>query len=289
MENYAIITDSACDLPEEYISEHNLDVVPLMCSLDGEIYGRDKQIEIREFYSRMRSGSMPTTMAINPEEAAVAMKKHLDKGEDVLYISFSSGLSASCQNAVMAANDLRNEYPSARIIVVDSLCASMGQGLLVHKALKLRQDGSTIEETAKWLEENKLHLCHQFTVDDLGHLQRGGRVSKATAVLGTLINVKPVLHVDDNGGLVSLKNVRGRKKSIQALVDNMAEVMPGYEDQNDDIFISHGDCIEDAQYMAGLIEERFGPKNFTYSYVGAVIGAHSGPGTLALFHMGSSR
>lgn len=289
MSEYVIMTDSSCDLPKEYIEGHGLEVLSLFYNLDGTIYGGDNQLDIKEFYGKMRAGSMPTTMAANPEDIEAAMRRHLEAGKDILYIAFSSGLSASCQNAVLAGNDLREEFADRKIIVIDSLCASMGQGLFVHRALKLKAEGKSIEETAGWLEEHKLNICHQFTVDDLHHLHRGGRVSKTTAVLGTLINVKPVLHVDDEGKLVSLYNVRGRKKSLQALVNNMEKAIVGFEDDNEDIFISHGDCIEDAKYVAKLIEERFGPKNFYYSYVGAVIGAHSGPGTMALFHLGNKR
>lgn len=289
MSDYVIMTDSSCDLPEDYIKEKKLDVLNLFYNLDGEIYGGDKNLPIGEFYSRMRNGSMPTTMAVNPEEAAAAMKKHLDAGEDILFIGFSSGLSGSCQNEMMAAKELKEEYPGRRIVVVDSLCASMGQGLFVHYALKRQAEGMSLTENVKWLEEHKQNLCHQFTVDDLNHLHRGGRVSKATAVLGTIINVKPVLHVDKEGKLISLRNVRGRKKALQALVENMEQTIKGFEKENQDIFISHGDCIEDAKYVAKLVEEKFGPKNFYFSYVGAVIGAHSGPGTVALFYLGSER
>ena len=289
MDKYVIMTDSACDLPEEYIKSHNLDVLNLMYNLEGTLYGGENQLEIKDFYNRMRAGSMPTTMAVNPEEVKTAMRRHLEQDEDVLYLAFSSGLSASCQNACLAAEDMREECPGRKITVIDSLCASMGQGLFVHRALKLQEQGKSMEETAEWLESHKLNICHQFTVDDLYHLHRGGRVSKTTAVLGTLINVKPVLHVDDEGKLVSLYNVRGRKKSLQALVTNMEKTIGGFEDDNEDIFISHGDCIEDAQYVAKLVEEKFGPKNFYYSYVSAVIGAHSGPGTMALFYLGNKR
>ncbi len=289
MSEYVIMTDSASDLPEEYIKEHNLDVLNLFYNLEGTIYGGEHLLSIQDFYQKMRAGSMPTTMAVNPEDAGNAMRRHLEAGKDILYLAFSSGLSASYQNAVIAANDLKEEFPDRKIIVIDSLCASMGEGLFVHKALKLRDAGKSLEEAAKWLEDHKLNVCHQFTVDDLHHLHRGGRVSKTTAVLGTLINVKPVLHVDNEGKLVSLCNVRGRKKSLQALVSNMEKTIKGFEDENEDIFISHGDCLEDAKYVAELIEEKFGPKKFYISYVSAVIGAHSGPGTMALFYMGNKR
>ena len=289
MGKYEIMTDSSCDLSEEYIKEHGLDVLNLLYNMDGTIYGEDKTMDIKEFYAKMRGGSMPTTMAVNPEDVANAMRRHLEQGEDILYIAFSSGLSASCQNAVLGANDVRDEFPDRKIIVVDSLCASMGQGLFVHYALKRQAEGMSLEENARWLEEHKLNICHQFTVDDLHHLHRGGRVSKATAILGTMINVKPVLHVDDEGKLISLYNVRGRKKSLQALVSNMEKTIGGFENENDDIFISHGDCMDDVLYLEKLIEEKFGKKNFYVNYVGAVIGAHSGPGTMALFYLGNKR
>lgn len=289
MGKYVIMTDSSCDLSEEYIKEHGLDVLNLLYNIDGTIYGEDKTMDIKEFYAKMRGGSMPTTMAVNPEDVANAMRRHLEQGEDILYIAFSSGLSASCQNAVLGANDVRDEFPDRKIIVVDSLCASMGQGLFVHYALKRQAEGMSLEENVRWLEEHKLNICHQFTVDDLHHLHRGGRVSKATAILGTMINVKPVLHVDDEGKLISLYNVRGRKKSLQALVSNMEKTIGGFENENDDIFISHGDCMDDVLYLEKLIEEKFGKKNFYVNYVGAVIGAHSGPGTMALFYLGNKR
>lgn len=289
MGKYVIMTDSSCDLSEEYIKEHGLDVLNLLYNMDGTIYGEDKTMDIKEFYAKMRGGSMPTTMAVNPEDVANAMRRHLEQGEDILYVAFSSGLSASCQNAVLGANDVRDEFPERKIIVVDSLCASMGQGLFVHYALKRQAEGMSLEENARWLEEHKLNICHQFTVDDLHHLHRGGRVSKATAILGTMINVKPVLHVDDEGKLISLYNVRGRKKSLQALVSNMEKTIGGFENENDDIFISHGDCMDDVLYLEKLIEEKFGKKNFYVNYVGAVIGAHSGPGTMALFYLGNKR
>lgn len=289
MGKYVIMTDSSCDLSEEYIKEHGLDVLNLLYNMDGTIYGEDKTMDIKEFYAKMRGGSMPTTMAVNPEDVANAMRRHLEQGEDILYIAFSSGLSASCQNAVLGANDVRDEFPDRKIIVVDSLCASMGQGLFVHYALKRQAEGMSLEENVRWLEEHKLNICHQFTVDDLHHLHRGGRVSKATAILGTMINVKPVLHMDDEGKLISLYNVRGRKKSLQALVSNMEKTIGGFENENDDIFISHGDCMDDVLYLEKLIEEKFGKKNFYVNYVGAVIGAHSGPGTMALFYLGNKR
>ena len=234
---------------------------------------------------------MPTTSQVNPEQAKEAFKACLDQGNDVLYIAFSSGLSGTCGSGMVAAEEIREsgEYPDRKLIVIDSLSASLGEGLLVHKAVQLKEAGKSMEEVADWVEKNKLHLCHNFTVDDLFHLHRGGRVSKATAVLGTMINIKPVLHVDDEGHLIAIGKVRGRKKSLAALVDRMADQIKGYEDQNSEVFISHGDCQEDAEYVQKLVQERFGVDKFIINHVGPTIGAHSGPGTVALFFMGNPR
>lgn len=289
MGDFVITTDSNADLPSKYIEENNLKILSLYYNIDDILYGGNLQLDEKEFYNKMRSGLMPTTMACNPEMAETCFREQLDKGLDILHIGFSSALSSSYNAAAIVGKQLQEEYPNNKIIVIDSLCASLGEGLLVHKALQLKKQDKSIEEVAKWVEDNKLHLCHQFTVDDLHHLQRGGRVSKTTAIIGTLINVKPVLHVNNEGRLIPLVNVRGRKKSLITLVDNMEKSIEGFEDKNDSIFISHGDCIEDAEFVANLVRERFGEKEFLINYVGPTIGAHSGPGTIALFYMGKSR
>ena len=208
---------------------------------------------------------------------------------DILHIAFSSGLSGSFNSCRIAVADVCEKYPDRRIVVVDSLAATLGQGLLVYKAVQLKEAGKNLDEIAVWLEENKYHLVHNFTVDDLFHLHRGGRLSKTAAIVGTMINLKPVLHVDDEGHLVMLSKVRGRKKSLIGLVDCMEKQLGDWKDKNDIIFISHGDCPEDAQFVADLIKERFGYENFMIDYIGATIGAHSGPGTVALFYMGDHR
>jgi DegV family protein with EDD domain len=213
----------------------------------------------------------------------------MSEGYDILHIAFSSALSGSCSVAATVARELCDENPDTKILVIDSLCASLGEGLLLHKAVLLKESGKTIDEVADWLENNKLNLCHLFTVDDLHHLHRGGRVSKATAIIGTLINVKPVLHVDNEGRLIPLNNVRGRKKALISLVDQMEIRIKDYPGSNDIIFISHGDCIEDAEFVAELIKERFGIKESLINFVSPTIGAHSGPGTVALFFMGKER
>lgn len=289
MSNFIITTDSTSDLPSSYITEHKIEVFPLYYNLEDVIYGKDITLTPEDFYKKMRAGRMPTTMAINPELAKDTFKKYLEQGLDILHIGFSSALSGSFNNAMIAANELKEEYPERKIIIIDSLCASLGEGLLIHKAIILKESGKSIEETSSWIEENKLHVCHLFTVNDLFHLQRGGRVSKTTAIIGTMINVKPILHVNDEGRLIPLQNVRGRKRSLSTLVDSMETRIKGYEGQNDIVFISHGDSLEDAQFVADLVKERFGIQSFLINYVGPTIGAHSGPGTIALFFMGSKR
>ncbi|MEH2954020.1 DegV family protein [Candidatus Merdisoma sp. JLR.KK011] len=289
MNTYVIMTDINADLPEEYIREHGLEVLSLSYMIDGETYDRNHPLEVGEFYKRMRNGSMPTTSQVNPDQAKKAFTACLKQGKDVLYIAFSSALSGTYNSGRIAAEEIKEEglFPDRKLVVLDSLSASLGQGLLVHKAVQLKEAGKSLEETVSWVEENKLNLCHIFTVDDLFHLHRGGRVSKATAVLGTMINIKPILHVDEEGRLTPIGKVRGRRKSLSALADRMGEQIKGFE--NPEVFISHGDCLEDAEYVKKLVRERFGVENFVINHVGPTIGAHSGPGTMALFFMGNQR
>lgn len=289
MKDFVITTDTTCDLPKDYISEHNLKLLPLYYSFNGEVYGDKLELSPGEFFDKMRGGEMPTTMAVNPDTAKKIFTDILKEGYDIIHISFSSALSGSCSVAVTVAAELREEYPDSKITVVDSLSASMGEGLLVHKAVMMKEEGKSYKEIVEWLENNKLKLCHMFTVDDLHHLHRGGRVSRTAAIIGTLINVKPVLHVSNEGRLVPLNNVRGRKKALIALVNNMEKRIDGYLYKNDIIFISHGDCLEDAQTVASMITERFGISNIVINYVCPTIGAHSGPGTVAVFFMGNER
>ena len=289
MENYIITTDSASDLPKSYAQKEQLYIQPLFYNFGQEGYGGQNDLDYKVFYQRMRDGEMPVTNAIIPEEMQNGLRPFLEKGYDILHLAFSSGLSSSCQNAVLAANELKEEFPERRIVVVDTYAASLGQGLLVHKALQLKKQGKSMEEVAKWVEDNRNHLCHLFTVDDLFHLHRGGRVSKTVAVIGTMINIKPVLHVDNAGELKMLKTVRGRKKSLINLVDRMEDLCKGYEKENDVVFISHGDCLEDAQFVADLVKQRLGIEHFLIDYVSPTIGAHSGPGTIALFFMGREK
>ncbi len=287
MSNYQILTDSGCDLPKSVLAQLGVQLVPLTVNFREESLPDSVDDTIKTIYEGLRAGESASTSAVNPQRWAQLMKPFLENGEDVLVITFSSGLSATYQSAVIAAEELREAYPQRKIFVVDSLSASLGQGLLVWYACKKRDAGLSVEDLAAWVEENRLHLCHWFTVDDLKYLKRGGRISAATAVLGTMLNIKPVLHMDDEGRLISKSKVRGRKASILAMADQACELGAGYD--NSTMFICHGDCIEDAQYLAQLVKERCSAKEVLIGYTGAVIGSHSGPGTLALFFMGKHR
>ena len=286
---FDIITDSGCDMPASYLQEHDVVCVKLgftMNNVDYEGEGGEKITE-KEFYQKLQGGAMPTTYQVTSEMAKNYISKSLQSGRDVLVLTFSSGLSGTSGSFVVAARDLQEQYPDRKIVVVDSLCASMGQGLLLDYAIKKADSGANLEETAKYVEELKLHICHQFTVDNLFHLKRGGRVSGATALVGSILKIKPIMHVDNNGKLVAIGKVIGRKKSLHALVDRLFELADMNE--NDRIFISHGDCIDDVNYVIGLIRERLPKVEILVNYVGAVIGTHSGCGTLALFHKGKQR
>lgn len=291
MAEYIISTDTSCDFPLEYVKQHQLPLVTLFYSIDGVTgeNGCPSSDVLKNFYDKMRAGSMTKTQQASIEDTEKVFREILQEGKDILHIAFSSGLSGTANAARLAAENMMEEFPERKIIVIDSLCASLGQGLLVDYALKLQQQGKNMEETAKWLEDHIQNICHLFTVEDLKYLQRGGRISKTTALVGTMIGIKPVLHVDPEGKLVSISKVRGRKQSIQALVNKMEENIGKYRGEKQPIFISHGDCIEDANYLAELVKERFGYDEFLINDVGPTIGAHSGPGTLALFFMGETR
>lgn len=289
MRDFVISTETTSDLPTSYIEENHIQLHSLYYKLGDEVYGAERKLDPGVFYQKMRDGITPTTMASNPDLIRAAFTKTLEEGKDILHIAFSSALSGSYNNAAFVGRELEASYPDAKIIVIDSLCASLGQGLFVNSAVQMKKDGCGIEEIAKWLESHKLNLCHQFTVEDLIYLHRGGRIKKSIAILGTIINVKPVMHVDNEGRLVPLNNVRGRKKSLNALVDNMAAAIEGYDYKNEWVYISHGDSPEDAEYVRNLVEERFGIHNFLIDYVSPTIGSHSGPGTIALFYYGKAR
>ena len=286
---FKIITDSTADLSKEYLQANDISCVNLSYIVDGETYGRGKELPCHDFYELMRKGNMPTTSQVNPDEAKEELLKLVDEHKEILCLSFSSGLSGTYNSMRLAAEEVMSEHPECKIIVIDTLCASLGEGLLVYKAVQLRDDGKNIDEVAEWVETHKLNLVHMFTVDDLFNLYRGGRVSKTTAIVGTVAGIKPVLHVDDEGHLVAVGKVRGRKKALQALVNHMEEKMGSYAGQNDIIFISHGDDQEAAEYVRDLIKERFGIESFVVDYVGPTIGSHAGPGVVALFFLGDVR
>lgn len=286
MNKFAISTDTGSDLPAYYCQAHDIAIINLPVTMNGVTYEKGT-LDNRDFYAQLRSGAMPTTSAANLEDLSGLFRAVLSQGQDLLHIAFSSGLSSTAGTAFLAAEQVRTEFPERKLIVIDSLCASLGQGLLVHQAVKLRAQGLDIDTVGQKIEAMKLNIVHDFTVDDLNHLHRGGRVSKATAVVGSLINIKPILHVDDEGHLVAVGKARGRKASIQTLVHRMEEQAKGFDNQ--EVFISHGDCPEDAEYLAGLVREKFGIDDITIDYIGPTIGTHSGPGTLALFFLGSPR
>lgn len=285
MKSFAITTDSNSDLPKEYLEKHKITIISHYYDMEGTVYGEDNLLPDHVFYEKMRQGQLPTTMASNPEMILRVFNQLVDEGKEVLHISFSSALSGGFSNVSVGAREVCEERPGAKIVVWDTLNVSLGQGMFVMKAVELREQGKTLEETVAWLEENRDKVCTQFTVDDLMHLYRGGRLSKSAAFIGSLVNIKPILHVTKEGGLTALTKVRGRKKSIQTLVDNMSEQV-GYKDfSRETVCIVHGDCLEDAQLLEEKVNEKFAPKHVLINTVGPSIGAHSGPGALGLIYM----
>jgi DegV family protein with EDD domain len=287
---YTIITDSTTDLTPALIQDLELQVIPMCYIMDGKTYRNipgGGSMDEPAFYQKLRNGIMSTTTQINSDEFIQVFTPILEAGQDILYIAFSSGLSGTCQSALIAKRQLQETFPERRVEVFDSLCASMGEGLLVYLAAKRRLAGESMDQVLSWLQENVLSLCHWFTVDDLNHLKRGGRVSTATAFVGTMLGIKPVLHVDNEGHLIPVTKVRGRKQSLDALVKQMEETVVNPEEQT--VFISHGDCLEDAKYVEEKIKTKLGVKEVVINYIGPVIGAHSGPGTVALFFLGKER
>ncbi|MGN1249033.1 MAG: DegV family protein [Candidatus Spyradocola sp.] len=288
--SFAIVTDSSCNLPNSVIDQYDLQIVSLEFLVEGKPYhsyvkGEDN--DLKRFYTMMRNKDNITTSAATAQAWIDVIEPLLKDGQDVLTLAFSSALSITAQEAAKACQTLQQQYPERKVLCVDSLCASLGEGLLVTYACLSREAGNDITTTWEWLEDNKLRLCHWFTVDDLFFLKRGGRVSAATAVLGTMLGIKPVMHVDNQGRLINVAKARGRKGSLDALVDRMAQSAINPEKQT--IYISHGDCEEDAQYVAQQCRERLHVKDVLIHYIDPVIGAHSGPGTVALFFFGEQR
>ncbi|MBE6550397.1 MAG: DegV family protein [Ruminococcaceae bacterium] len=288
MNNYVIVTDTGSDLTKELIDELGVRVMNLELNIDGETPEVSNSVETVEFYKMLRAGKTATTSAIGIDRFIKEFEPILEEGKDVLYIGFSSGLSGTYNAGFVAAKELADKHPYRKIYTVDTLAASMGEGLLVWYAAKMKEEGRSIEEVRDFLEENKLSLCHWFTVNDLFFLKRGGRISAATAVMGTMLNIKPVLHVDNDGKLISVSKARGRRAAIDALFQKVKETAKdNVADQM--IFISHGDCETDAKYLAEKICRELGVKDVKIGYIGPVIGAHSGPETLAVFFLGSQR
>ena len=284
---YRIMTDSCCDLSKELIASLDIDVVQMSLLFRNEELIAPTEAQIKTMYNALRQGESASTAAVNPQGWREVIEPALKSGQDALVMTFSSGLSTTYQSAVIAAEELMEEYPDRTVKVLDTMSASLGQGMYVYYACMKRNEGLSLEELFAWCEENKQNMAHWFTVDDLMFLKRGGRISAATAVLGTMLNIKPLLHVDENGKLVSVAKCRGRKNALDALVKKLEQ--DGLPGKNDTVFISHGDCIEDAQYVAQQVRERCGVKTVIIDYVGAVIGSHSGPGTVAFFYLGTHR
>lgn len=290
MNKIIMVTDSCSDLTLNQVKKMDLRVIPLSVELEGETYYHypdGRELSIETFYSKLRDKKIAKTSLINVGSFLIFFEDILKEGQDILYIGFSSALSGTLQSAKVAAEELKEKYPNQKIVIVDSLAASMGQGLLIWYAAKLRDQGKSIEEISKWVEDNRLKLCHLFTVDDLGTLKRGGRLSDTQAFLGGLLKIKPILHVDDQGKLVPIKKTRGRDFSLEAMVELMKDRVESLSNQT--IFISHGDCLDEAQKVGQMIKDKYQAKEIIYNHIGPIIGAHSGPGTVAVFFMGSYR
>lgn len=289
MRYYTIVTDSSCDLPAPLLEKMGIRVVPLAVNLDGKTYFNypdGRAIGFEEYYAQLRSGKQATTSAVNMSLFRTVMEAELIAGHDVLYLGFSSGLSGTFNAGAMAARELQEEYPEFELIAVDTLCACMGQGLLVYLAALEKAGGKSMHEVRDFVEAQKLHICHWYTVDDLQHLKRGGRIGGTTARLGTMLNIKPVMNMDNEGKLAAVSKARGRAAALRALVDKMGK--QAIEPEKQTVFIAHADCYDDAHKVAEMVHERFGSKSLI-NYIGPVIGAHAGPGTVALFFVGKER
>ncbi len=290
MKKMLIVTDSCADLTQEQVELMDIRIIPLTVEIEGITYAHypdERELKIKKFYQQLRDKKVAMTSLVNVGSFLTFFESMISEGCDVLYIGFSSALSGTVQSAKVASEELKEQYPNDRIVVVDSLCASMGQGLLIWNAWKLKEEGKTIDEIVQWIDNNKLNLVHLFTVDDLGTLKRGGRLSDTQAFLGALLRIKPILHVDNQGRLVPLKKTRGRAFSLESMVELMKDRIT--EPKKQTIFISHGDCLDEAQAVGKMITEKYQVKEIIYNHIGPIIGAHSGPGTIAIFFMGTHR
>ena len=290
MRDYCIVTDSTCDLPANIVTDLGITVIPMEFQLDGTTYlnypdGRD--YDFHAFYDALRAGKASTTSQVNYQTFLDTFTPILESGRDILYLAFSSGLSGTYNGSVIAANDLMEKYPGSKVISVDTLAASVGEGLLVYTAAKKREEGLSLDELAQWVTDNRLHLCHWFTVDDLNHLKRGGRVSAATALFGTMLSIKPVMYTSPEGKLIPMGKARGMKAALTELVNTMDKL--AIRPIREPVFICHADCPDSVDYVKGLLYERFGITDVRADYIGPVIGSHTGCGTLGLFFMGTER
>lgn len=285
---YIITSDDTTDLPATYFEEHNVGAISLQCIMDDKSYTLENPMDPKEFFENVRMGKLPTTSQYNPGEVVDFFSKYIEQGYDILHLAFSSGLSGSYQSSIIGAQMTKEKYPDANIIVIDTLQASLGEGLLLDYAVKLRDEGKSMDEVAAWVEENKSKIVGLFVVDDLFHLYRGGRVSKLSAIFGQLASIKPVMHVDNEGKLSLVTKARGRKKSIQMLADLLQEHLGSYKGKEQKVFISHGDCIDEVDYLAGILKERYGFDSYI-NYIGTTIGAHTGCGVIAMFFLGDER
>ena len=287
MRDYVITVNSTVDVPKEWLEERHVPVIPLKYTIDGETYTDMEGLSAKEFFDKLREGKMSTTSQVNPEEAAAELEPYIKEGKDILHLGFSSGLSGTLNSMKIAGEMLEEKYPEAKVIVIDTLCACLGEALLLYKALQQKEKGMNIDELAGWVEENKLHVCHNVTVDDLNNIHRREGVSKTTGIIGKLLDINPIIHIDDNGKLQVIGKERGRKKSLNKIVDMAVEQSKGWD--NDIIMITHGDCIDDAEYVAKLVREKMGIDNILINNIGTVIGSHTGPGVVAVFCMGNKR
>jgi len=290
MDDYIIVTDSTCDITAQMADDLGVKVLPLSVNM-GDItfknYLDGRTMSFKDFYKKLAEGATPSTNAISIGDYLDALEPMLQEGRDILILSFSSGLSTTYNSSAMATRELSEKYPDRKIYCVDTLAASMGEGLLVWHAVQRKRKGDTIDAVRDWVEENKFRLCHWFTVDDLHHLKRGGRISAATAVVGSMLGIKPVLHVDNEGHLINVEKARGRQSSLLKLLSHMADT--AIDPENQTVFISHSNCAKDAQWLAAKIKEKLGVRDIYINYIGPVIGSHTGIGTVALFFMGTER
>lgn len=290
MQNYVIITDATGDLTPALAAEAGVEVIPMEFSLDGKNYRHwpdEREMPINDFYAKMRTGATATTAQVNSATYCDWARPHLCAGEDVLFLIFSSGMSGSFHSCTLAAEELREEFPDRTIVAVDTLAAAMGEGLLVFYAAQKKRAGADLAEVADWVTSNRDHLCHWFTVDELSYLYKGGRLSATSAMLGTMLNIKPVLHVDAEGHLVAMEKVRGRRQSMDAMLRRLNDTI--LDNESPVVFIGHGDCEADAQYLAEQITGTHGIKRVEIGRVGPVIGSHTGPGILELFFLGKEK